>query len=170
MSYLKYITRLEWLDRRKNDIDKHHIIPIGCYGPDIAENITLVTAADHKKIHETLDIARRYYSGLLRKQRLRENWHIILTESDIEWRANIQRVYLEWVDKLPSPFDEMHEIKIWELCESEANKLHRLTWDTYDYELWDVLHNHSIYVDIQKEISKDIYFRLKNDIQTRKKV
>jgi len=158
--YEKYI----WtINPRKISVDKHHILPIQAYWPDTKENIQVVLQNHHKLIHENLDIAFRYFAQVIRKQRQRENWHIVLTESDIEGRADIQRSYLEWVDKLPMWWMiDMHEIKLWQLAELENEKLFRLTWDKMDIELWDTLTNHGHYVDIQKELSKEIYKRLKN--------
>lgn len=161
-TFTEYQTYVWQLNRRKHDVDKHHILPISSYWPNIPENIADVLMADHKKIHQTLDVAYRYFSTIIRKQRSRENWHIVLTVDDIEGRADIQRAYLDWVHKLPNFLQQMHEIKLGELVIIENEKLSRLVHDKLSIELGSTLTNHSIYVEIQKELSKAIYKRLKS--------
>lgn len=163
-NYAEYQNYIEDLNRRKHDVDKHHVLPIGCYGPNIPENIAQVLMADHRKIHQTLDIASRYFTTLTRKQRMLENGHIVLTVDDIEWRAEIQRNYFDWVHKLPSFMQEMHEVTMENLAMAENNKLYRLTNDKMELEFGDTLKTHWLYVDIQKEISKAIYTRLKSNL------
>lgn len=163
-NYLDYAAHVSWLNKRKNDISNHHVIPVQAWWPNTPENIAEVLESDHKRIHQELDVAWRYFSERTRKQRLKENWHILLTAGDIEWRADIQRVYLEWVDKLPNFLQDLHEVKIWELATSENEKLFRLTWDRMEIILWGIMHNHQMYVDIQKETSRAIYLILKNNM------
>lgn len=153
---------LLWVNRNKVAVDKHHVLPICTYGPDIAENLEQLRQEDHIRVHKALDISGRYMSTLTREQRKRENGHIVLTESDIQWRADIQWMYLEGVDKLPNFLQEMHDVKLWELAEYEAGKFKRLTGEEYPLQLWDVLSNHGQYVDIQKEMSKYIYKKLRS--------
>lgn len=144
-----------------NQLNMHHVIPISTYWPDIAENIAGLLKDDHIKLHQELDIPIRMFSRMTREQRKRENWHIVLTESDIEGRADIQRAYLEWIDKLPNFLQDMHEEKLWELAQYEAGKFKRLTWEEYPLELWAAMENHWNYIDIMKESSKYIYKKLR---------
>ena len=134
------------------------MIPISTYWGDYKENIAKILKSDHSPvIHRNNDIASRLFSVLKRKQRIRENGKILLTESDIEWRADIQRMYLEGVQNLPQwRMIDMHNIKLWEVAMREANKFNKLTGENYIPELWDYKHNHQLYIDIQKEISKEI--------------
>ena len=161
-TYWEYQSYIWELNRRKYDVDKHHILPISSFWPNVSENIAEVLMADHKKIHQTLDLAYRYFATLTRKQKMIENGHIVLTVDDIEGRAEIQRAYLDWVHKLPNFLQEMHELKLGDLAMLENEKLYRLTNDKIAIELWDTLHNHWLYVDIQKELSKAIYKKLKS--------
>ena len=156
-----YENYVKSLDRRKHDVDAHHCLPISCYGQNVKENIASMLMVDHKKVHQQLDIAYRYFNNMIRKQRMLENWHIVLTTSDIEGRADIQRAYLSGVHKLVNYVQDMHEVKLWELTGLENEKLFRLTNDRYKIQLWDTLQNHQTYVDIQKEISKAIYSKIK---------
>lgn len=142
-------------------VEQHHVIPVSLFWPDIAENLEWLIQTDHQKLHSMMDMPMNLFSKLTRAQRKRENGHIVLTESDIEWRADIQRVYLENVDKLPWFMQDLHDIKLGELATSESMKFERLTQETYPLELWDALGNHQLYIDIQKEISKWIYQKLK---------
>lgn len=137
------------------------MIPISTYWPDIKENIALILKDDHKELHRELDIPMREFSRMTREQRKRENGHIVLTESDIEGRADMQRAYLEWLDKLPNFLQDMHEVKLWELVQFEAEKFKRLTGEAYPVELWEAMENHWTYIDIMKEASKYIYKKLR---------
>lgn len=161
-SLWEYRDYILWVNRNKVGIDKHHVLPIAIYWPDISENIEPMLQEDHKKLHQELDIARRYLSTLTRNQRKRENGHIVLTTSDIEWRADLQRKYLEDVDKLPNFLQELHDVKLWDLATFEAKKFERLTGDQYPLEIGEVFQNHQQYIDIQKEASKFIYKKLKS--------
>ncbi len=160
-SYNDYASFLWWVNKNKTAIDKHHIIPLQTYWPDLKENIADVLQTDHKIIHNTLDISWRYFSTLIRKQRKKENWNIVLTENDIDGRREIQNLYFEDAHKLPIHLKEMHDVKTWELLEKEAFKFKRLTWEEYPIEIWETLDNILIYNDIQKEISKEIYKKLR---------
>lgn len=157
----EYRSFLLWANRNKVAIDKHHVLPICVYWPDIAENLEDMHQEDHVKLHKQLDISGRYLWTLTRNQRKRENGHIVLTTDDIEGRAYMQQIYLEDVNKLPNFLQEMHELKLWELATYEANKFKRLTGSDYPLELWETLENHWQYIDIQKEASKYIYKKLK---------
>lgn len=144
-----------------NPMNAHHVIPISTYWPDIEQNIAGLLKDDHAKLHQELDIPMRVFSKMTRDQRKRENGHIVLTESDIEGRADIQRAYLEWVEKLPNFLYDMHEVKLWDLAQFEAEKFKRLTGKDYQIELWDAMENHWTYIDIMKESSKYIYKKLR---------
>lgn len=163
-NFAEYQEYIRWVNRRKIEIDKHHILPVSCYGPNIAENMADTLRNDHKAVHEKLDSAWRYYNNAVRRQRMKENWHIVLTVDDIEGRAEIQRTYLDWVDWLPNYLQDMHEIKLWELVAIENDKLFRIIWDRMKVDLWDTMTNHWYYIDIQKEISKAIYSRLRTTV------
>lgn len=158
----EYRSFVNWVNRVKTAVDRHHVLPIVVYWPDIAENLENLIQSDHVALHKQLDISGRYLSNLTREQRKRENGHIVLTESDIEGRADMQRAYLEWIDKLPNFLQDMHEVKLWELVQFEAEKFERLTGDQYPLEIGEVLQNHQQYIDIQKEASKFIYKKLKS--------
>lgn len=160
-SLKKYKDFLSWVDKSHNQIDRHHIIPVSAYWPDIAENLDDLLQSDHIKLHQELDVPSRHFSRMKRKQRIRENGHIVLTPDDIEWRADIQREYLSNVNNLPWYLQEMHDIKLGELAWFEAKKFKRLTWTDYPIELWEALENHWQYIDIQKEASRHICKKLK---------
>ncbi len=157
----EYRNFVSWVNRVKTAVDRHHVLPIVVYWPDIAENLENLIQQDHVSLHKQLDISGRYLSTLTREQRKRENGHIVLTESDIDGRADMQRMYLEWIDKLPNFLQDMHEVKLWELAQYEAKKFKRLTGDDYPVELWEAMGNHWQYIDIMKESSKYIYKKLK---------
>lgn len=150
-----------WVNKVKTAVDRHHVLPIVVYWPDIAENLENLIQQDHVALHKQLDISGRYLSTLTREQRKRENGHIVLTESDIEGRADMQRAYLEGIDKLPNFLQDMHEVKLWDLAQFEADKFKRLTGEEYPVQLWDAMENHWQYIDIMKEASKYIYKKLK---------
>ena len=160
-NFLDYKEHVSRLNRNKNDIDRHHILPVSSFWPNTPENIAEMMISDHRKVHQTLDTAYRYQATMVRKQRMRENGHIVLTQDDIDWRAEIQRTYLDWVSKLPNFLQDMHEVKLGELVLLEQGKLARLTNDILEVELWDTMENHQTYIEIQKEISKTIYDILK---------
>lgn len=157
----EYRNFVSWVNKVKTAVDKHHVLPIVVYWPDIAENLENLLQTDHVSLHKQLDISGRYLSTLTREQRKRENGHIVLTESDIEGRADMQRAYLEWIDKLPNFLQDMHEVKLWELVQFEAEKFKRLTGEAYPVELWEAMENHWTYIDIMKEASKYIYKKLR---------
>jgi hypothetical protein len=95
---------------------------------------------------------------MLRSQRKRENWHIVLTESDIDWRWDMQWLFLEWSSKLPDSLQDLNREKLIELAISESSKL-TLIWGgeleiTEDLSLKDA---HELYIEIQKEISRRLY-------------
>jgi len=144
-----------------NQRNAHHVLPLSIHWPDVEENVALILKDDHRRLHNELDIPMRIFTKMTRNQRKRENWHLILTESDIEWRADIQRAYLEWVDRLPNFLQDMHEVKLWDLAQYEADKFNRLTGEDYKVELWDAMENHWTYIDIMKESSKYIYKKLR---------
>jgi len=98
---------------------------------------------------------------LTRNQKKRENGHIVLTTDDIEGRAYMQNLYLEDVNKLPNFLQEMHDTKLWELAQFEAEKFKRLTGGEYPVELWEAMQNHWTYIDIMKESSKYIYKKIR---------
>jgi hypothetical protein len=150
-----------WVNRVKTAVDRHHVLPIVVYWPDIAENLENLIQSDHVALHKQLDISGRYLTTLTREQRKRENGHIVLTESDIEWRADMQRMYLEGIEKLPHFLQELHDTKLWELAQYEAGKFKRLTGTEYPVELWEAMQNHWTYIDIMKEASKYIYKKLR---------
>lgn len=152
---------LAWVNRNKVAIDRHHVLPIQLYWPDIIENLEPLRQEDHVRLHKSLDISGRFMGTLTREQRKRENGHIVLTESDIQGRADMQWMYLEGVDKLPNFLQELHEVKLWELAEYEAGKFLRLTGEQYPLELGEALDNHWQYIDIQKEMSRFIYKKLR---------
>ena len=152
--YTKYL----WIKSNQyKPTELHHLLPVSCNWGNYQENIAKVLKTDHRKIHETLDIPFRKFNWMVRKQRERENWKVLLLESDIEWRADIQRAYLEKVPELQYwRMKDMHDIKMWDIAKREFNKFNNLTWESYSPELWDVFQNHQLYVDTQKEISKEI--------------
>jgi len=157
----EYRSFVNWVNRVKTAVDRHHVLPIVVYWPDIAENLENLIQRDHINLHKKLDISGRYLGTLTREQRKRENGHIVLTESDIDGRADMQRMYLEWIDKLPNFLQDMHEVKLWELAQFEAEKFKRLTGEEYPVELWEAMQNHWTYIDIMKESSKYIYKKIR---------
>jgi len=157
----EYRDYVNWVSRVKTAVDKHHILPIVVYWPDIAENLENLVQQDHINLHKKLDITGRYLGNLTREQRKRENWHVVLTASDIEGRADMQRMYLEWLDKLPNFLQDMHDVKLWDLAQYEADKFKRLTGEEYPIILWEAMQNHWTYIEIMKEASRYIYKKLK---------
>ncbi len=145
----------------------HHCLAIGMYWPDCNENKALVTPTDHiDHIHRQLDIFWKKYSTMKRKQSELENWHVVLTERDIEGRAEMQRLYNEWIKRLDFVFKDMYTIKYKELAERQNDKLERLTGDKITLDHTDYNTSFESYIESQKELAREIYQSL-ND---RKKI
>lgn len=151
-SYLSYINNCKYSKK-----ELHHILSLQIFWPDIHENKAIVWDKEHVLIHQAQDIPYRYRWTMIRNQRIRENWHIVLTNSDLEWRRDIQWLYLEWSAKLPNALQDMNLIKLLQLTERENKKLMRMWVDPVNIDTSSLLKIHWSYIDIQKEISKRFY-------------
>lgn len=72
-TFTEYESYVSELSRKKHDVDKHHVLAISSFGPNIKENIVDLLTTDHKKVHQVLDVAYRYFATLIRRQRMKEN-------------------------------------------------------------------------------------------------
>lgn len=149
----------EWLETQEN-VSKaiHHVLALQVYGPDIKENLAPMRTIDHINLHKEQNIPYKYMWRLVRKQRKRENWHIILTEDDISGRWEMQGLFLEWNSNLPGAIQDLNKTKLLELWEYENNKLISYGWEPLEIEdNLDLLEIHSKYIEIQKEISRRLH-------------
>lgn len=153
--YQKYRSFL--VDKNINS-QLHHCLAVGVYWPDCDANKALVSSHDHiEHIHRNLDIFWKRYSHMKRAQNIKESWHVVLTESDIEGRSDIQRDFNDWIKRLDFVFRDMYTRKYKELAERQNEKLERLTWDKIILDHFDYTTSFEWYVDAQKELSKVIY-------------
>ena len=143
-------------------IEKHHILPISAYWPDVLQNLAWVLQDDHISIHRSMDISSRIFNEAVRQQRKQMNWHVVLTEPDILGIASIQKHYLWGIENLPDRAIDMHDIKLWELATLEVNKLSEMVWAAYQIDLWDALYNHQQYIEAQILQSRHILSLLQN--------
>jgi len=157
--YTKYL----WFKQNKyKPKEDHHVMPIALGWWDYLENIATVLKEDHKKIHDTMDIPFRQFNQMVRKQRMRENWKVLLEPSDWEWRSDMQELYLEWYDKLKYWWmKDMHDRKIWAQAINAVNEYNKFTWDNYIPEIWNALDSHWLYITAKKELSKEMLWLLK---------
>lgn len=124
---------------------------------DSKHNLAKLLDYDHVHLHKNCDIPYRYRWPAIRRQRQRENWHIVITTDDINGRADLQRRYFEWLKYLPNHIQDMHEVKMSETLEVWNEKLKRLIWQTMDIDKNNFSEKFEIWVNIQKEISIEIY-------------
>lgn len=143
-------------------VEKHHILPVSAYWPDVTENLATILQGDHLSLHRAMDVPPRLFNDAIRQQRKQMNWHIVLTEKDILGIASIQENYLWWLTNLPDRAIDMHDIKLWELATLEAGKLSEMVWATFQLDLWDALYNHQQYVEAQILQSRHILSLLQN--------
>lgn len=156
-TYAEYESALQRLNPNTVKLENHHVIPLQAFWEDQRYNIAKCLQRDHVDVHQKNDIPYRYRGPAIRKQRQRENGHIVLTTDDINGRADIQRRYLEWVKNLPVHLIDMHEVKLSETLEAWNGKLQRLIWETLEIDETNYLEKFESWIRIQKEISIEIY-------------
>ena len=88
--------------------ERHHVIPISLGGFDIQENIIHITIAEHKELHETLNLG--YES--IRMYRKRTNNIIFINEYSVRELMKVQELY----------FRNAHLMKRW-LIKRQAQSL-----------------------------------------------
>jgi len=81
----------------------------------------------HKELHDVLDIPKRDFSKLHRRERIHNNHKSILSPSDLDIRYDLQRRYFENYYKLNEELKSVHDTKIREIVEFYSKMLLSLT-------------------------------------------
>lgn len=144
---------------------RHHIIPISTWWEDIKENIVHILDYDHKIIHDTLDIAMRFYSEKVRKIKEKTNHHLIVKPETIELWWDLQREYFSRIHQLPSWIQKVHLDSMNSNMLFRDEQYKRIAHDTM-LEWWypqgktfaDKFHStHENYLDVKKSITKEVW-------------
>ena len=154
-------------------LNNHHVIPISTGGENIKANIVSIIDRDHKQIHDTLDIPVRFYSDKVRKIREKTNHHLIWKPETVELWWDLQREYFSRIHQLPTWVQRIHLDSIIENLKYRDEQYKRLAKDSFltnrepqGKTISDKFHySHNEYIDIKKEICKEIgKFLYRNNI------
>ena len=158
-NYLDYQNRLNTQKQITKEV--HHVLSLQIFWPDIQENKVQLYQWDHVEIHKMQDIPYRYRSQMIRKQRMRENGHMVITENDLKGRHEIQWLYLEWSSKLPKAIQDINNYKLWQLLKYENKVNAQIDIPKIESQNKDLLSIHQDYIQAQIERSNYIYKLLK---------
>ena len=146
-------------------VNNHHVIPISTGGEDIKQNIVSVLDRDHKQIHDTLDIPVRFYSEKVRRIKEKTNHHLISKPETVQLWWDLQKEYFSRIHQLAWPIQKIHLDSIIHNIKYRDEQYNRIARDSFlsNREIqWkttaDKFHyTHDTYLDIKKEICKEIW-------------
>lgn len=80
--------------------ERHHLVPIGLMGFDIAENVITIDSKLHAHIHQVMNIPFRSYSKLIRSYRRRFNGRKTIEHDQVEAMLSMQLRFLNEYPRL----------------------------------------------------------------------
>lgn len=107
--------------------DRHHIVPISLKGYDTECNIAEILRTDHELIHQTLDMNSRLFYNLSRLAKEKTNHKLIMSPDDLQYWFDVQNVYFERLNRLPTNIKQIHLEKMLECVKYEHDRLQKLT-------------------------------------------
>ena len=149
-------------------IHQHHCIPRSTGGEDVAQNIANVIDRDHKQIHDTLDIPVRFYSEKVRRIKEKTNHHLVTKPSTIDLWWDLQKEYFSRIHQLPQYLQKVHYDSMVLMVDYRKTQYNRMSKDDIIWQrkpdgqsTSDKFHSaHNKYIEVKKEIVKEIYLLL----------
>lgn len=143
----------------------HHLDPVSTFWEHIEPNLVSLEKDKHKEIHDILNIPMRVYSKLHRRERIANNWKIIIDPDWLRYRYDLKREYHNNIGRLDEETKNLHIDRFNKINWLYVNRLSLILNQPIENEQFDdIQESISFREDIHKQTNKEIILILNKNL------